>query len=168
MDPFCSYWWLLAINADHLLSLQSKCCRKSVWKRAGMRIIYLETQQNIWMSHNERSFLLVPKEKNQLPFLTNVLSRQQITKPNCMQNNLRKICCKSLQELLQMWVGGRMIKQDKTNKESSAKSLRATTETYPKFNSEFMKYEATVWTPTARNIPFISSLVLKKQIKKIS
>lgn len=35
-------------------------------------------------------FVLVPKKKRQLPFLTNVLSRQQITKPNWMQNNLRK------------------------------------------------------------------------------
>lgn len=35
-------------------------------------------------------FVLVPKEKRQLPFLTNVLSRQHITKPNQMQNKLRK------------------------------------------------------------------------------
>lgn len=34
--------------------------------------------------------LFVLKEKRQLPFLTNVLSRQQITKPNWMQNNIRK------------------------------------------------------------------------------
>lgn len=88
-----------------------------------------------------------------------------LNRTGCRITSEKKICCKSLQELLQMWVGGRTIKQDKTNKESSAKSLYAT-ETCPKFNSEFMKYEATVWTPTVSNIlPFISSLVLKKQIK---
>lgn len=60
-----------------------------------------------------------------------------------------------------------MIKQDKTNKESSAESLYASTETCSKFNSEYMKYKAPVWSPAVSNITLISSSVLKKKIRKI-